>query len=537
MASITHDETQAPIRWWREKPVWIMLLLGFSAGIPILLIFSSLSLWLREAGVEKSSVTYFSWAALGYSFKFMWAPLIDKVPVPILSKLLGRRRGWLLVSQLAVIGAICWMANIDPQHSLVAMALAAVLLGFSSATQDVVIDAFRIESSNARMQAILGSTYLTGYRVAMIVAGAGALYLAEYFGSTTDVYSYEAWRNTYFCMAAFMLVGVLTTLTVREPEHEGVDYPYPTKDYLRFTEVFVVSVMAAVAVFWLAPSAPILADGGVQHLISFIYGALVLGVALVVAYWVARMSLRLEFANPDMVDQGYVAPIKDFLKRYGALAVWVLILVGCYRISDIVLGIIANVFYQDMGYSKSEIASVTKVFGVLMTILGSFLGGFLALKIGVLRSLLLGAVLVVLTNLLFVWLTVVGDQFSYLAIPLPSFSFSEGWSGWTSVTLPRELTIVIIMDNLTQGIALIAFIAWLSSLTNISFTATQYSLFSSIMTLIPKFLGGYSGTLVDLFGYTNFFLFASALGLPVIALILYLSRHMDLKPVAPIKAG
>lgn len=518
------------IQWWREKPVWIMLLLGFSAGIPILLIFSSLSLWLREAGVAKSSVTFFSWAALGYSFKFMWAPLIDKVPVPVLSRLMGRRRGWLLVAQLAVITAICWMASINPQDGLVVMALAAVLLGFSSATQDVVIDAFRIESANPRMQAILSSTYLAGYRIAMIVAGAGALYLAEYFGSTRDVYSYTAWRDTYYCMALFMLIGVFTTLCISEPARDGSnDYPYAPSDYARFFAVFMVSVATAVLVFLVAPSAPELLSGGSQSVFAFGFKTGVLALALVCAFLVTKLCLALHLVNRDMVLQGYIEPIKDFFKRYGRLAIWVLLLVGFYRISDIVLGIIANVFYQDMGYSKIDIANVTKVFGVVITILGSFLGGVLALRIGVMRALLLGAVLVVVTNLLFVWLTAIGDQFTYIDLPFPSFSFSaKFWfDGWVFLSVPKELTLVIVMDNLTQGIALIAFIAWLSSLTNVSFTATQYAIFSSVMTLFPKLFGGYSGTLVEAYGYSNFFIFASALGLPIIALIYYLSSRLE----------
>ena len=522
----------ASIRWWREKPVWIMLLLGFSAGIPILLIFSSLSLWLREAGVAKSSVTFFSWAALAYSFKFIWAPLIDKIPMPVLSRLMGRRRGWLLVSQFAVITAIIGMALNDPQDGLLMVALAAVLLGFSSATQDVVIDAFRIESADVRLQAILATTYLTGYRLAMIVAGAGALYLAQYFGSTKEVYSYLAWKNTYLCMAAFMLVGVVTTLCIKEPQRNGGnDYPYPLQDYISFFTVFVVSILALIGVFNFVPDAPKWFAGGSQNLFAFLHGSVVLGLALVAAYCVARISLNLKLVNPVMVDEGYVLPIKDFFKRYGKLAIWVLLLVGFYRVSDIVLGIIANVFYQDMNYSKIEIANVTKVFGVLMTILGSLIGGILALRIGVMRSLQLGAVLVVITNLVFVWLTHVGSNHSYIDIPLPAFQLIPeiAFKGWYLFTVPKELTIVIVLDNLTQGIALIAFIAWLSSLTNVSFTATQYAIFSSVMTLFPKLLGGYSGTMVEAFGYTNFFLFASFLGLPVILLIYFLSDKMVLK--------
>lgn len=518
--ALTSSETS--IRWWQEKSVWIMLLLGFSAGIPILLIFSSLSLWLREAGVAKSSVTFFSWAALGYSFKFIWAPLIDKIPVPILSRLMGRRRGWLLVSQCAVIATIVWMAFIDPQQGLVTMAFAAVMLGFSSATQDVVIDAFRIESANARLQAMLASTYLTGYRIAMIVAGAGALYLADYFGSTTDIYSYTAWKYTYLCMALCMLVGVMTTLCIAEPARDGADdYPYATQDYVRFFTVFLFSVVALVLVFLIVPSAPSWFQGGTQSVFEFFIDALTLGIGLVAAFGVAKFSLNYQLVNTQMVEQGYLQPIQDFFKRYGRLAIWVLLLVGFYRVSDIVLGIIANVFYQDMGYTKTEIASVTKFFGVFMTIAGSFIGAVLVIRLGVMRTLLLGAVLVVITNLAFVWLNQVGVNHSYLSLSLPWFT------GWKSVTFPQELTFVIVLDNLTQGISLIAFISWLSSLTNVSFTATQYAIFSSLMTLFPKLLGGYSGTIVEAFGYNAFFFFASALGVPIIILIAFLTKHLQ----------
>ncbi len=486
------------IIWWQERSVWIMLFLGFSAGIPILLIFSSLSLWLREAGVDKSSVTFFSWAALGYSFKFVWAPLVDKLPIPILSAMLGRRRGWLLVSQLAVIASIVWMALSNPQDGLLVMAFAAVTLGFSSATQDVVIDAFRIESADPRLQAMLSSTYIAGYRTAMIVAGAGALFLAQWFGSTADVYSYDAWRNAYICMAGCMSVGVITTLLIAEPDRAGKnDYPYAISDYSKFFLVFLASLLALILVFLLSPSTPSVSSGYTQTLFVFLFNALIFILAIMAAFLVARTALRLGLVNAEMVYEGYQAPILDFFKRYSKLGVWILLLVGFYRVSDIVMGVITNVFYQDMGYSKAQIASVTKVFGVVMTITGSFLGGILALKYGVMRILMLGAILVAVTNLLFMWLAGVEPNISYLSI-------------------------VIVADNLSQGIAVAAFIAWLSSLTNVSFTATQYAIFSSLMTLYPKLIGGYSGTLVESIGYSNFFLFASILGLPVIVLIYFL---------------
>lgn len=508
-------EEQNKLYWWKEKPVWIMLFLGFSAGIPILLIFSSLSLWLREAGVERSTVTYFSWAVLGYSFKFLWAPLVDKIPIPLLTSLLGRRRSWLLLSQFAIMASIVLMAFTDPQNGLRAMAVAAILLGFSSATHDVALDAFRIESAVPRLQAILSSTYIAGYRTGMIVAGAGALYLAEGFGSSKEIYSYLAWQKTYLIMAATILVGVFTTLIIKEPDSVGKEYDFETLDYFRFLLTFLASIAAFVLVLSQMPEVPKLFEGGVQKLFNFVFYGFEFVTALVVAFLTALLFKRTGLVNETLVNQGYVEPIKDFFARYGKLAVWVLLLVGFYRISDIVLGVITNVFYQDMGYSKSEIATVSKFFGVFMTISGSFIGGIVALRIGVMRALLIAAILVVITNLLFIWLTNVGSNFSYWTIPL------------IEARMPKELTVVIIFDNLVQGMSLAAFIAWLSSLTNVSFTATQYAIFSSLMTLLPKFLGGYSGSLVDMFGYSNFFLFSSLIGIPVIILIIYLSKKLE----------
>lgn len=492
------------IKWWKEKPVWVMLFLGFSAGIPILLIFSSLSLWLTEAGVEKSAVTYFSWAALAYSFKFIWAPLVDKLPLPILTKWLGRRRAWLLFAQILVIASICWMASVDPKYALVTMALATVTLGFSSATQDVVIDAFRIESASVRLQAMLSSTYVAGYRVGMIMAGAGALYLAQGFGSTADSYSYTAWRNAYLCMAAAMSVGIVTTLLISEPQDDSKEkFPYQTSDYLQFLGVFLLSVVVLFVVMYkVFPSVPEIYSGFAQTLFGFVYFTITLITGLLAAFATAVICLRLKLVNSKMVHEGYIEPAADFFKRYGQLAMWVLLLVGFYRVSDIVMGVITNVFYADMGYTKEQIASVSKLFGVLVTIAGSFAGGLLALRIGVMRVLMIGAILVAVTNLLFVWLASVEANIYYL-------------------------TIVIIVDNLAQGVAVAAFIAFLSALTNVSFTATQYAIFSSVMSLFPKLIGGYSGTMVETYGYGNFFLFASFLGVPIIILIYFLQGKLE----------
>ena len=495
---------------WLHPRVAALLFLGFSSGLPLLLIFATLSLWLREAGVERSAVTYFSWAALGYSFKFVWAPLIDKLPLPLLSRRLGQRRGWLLVAQLAVIGAITAMAFCDPgtARGLTLMAFAAVALGVSSATQDIVIVAYRIEAADESMQALLYSAYVAGYRGGMLVAGAVALYLAAGFGSTADNYVYDAWKWTYLCMAATMLVGVATTCVIREPvRRETPAYFHGAPDYARFLLLFVLVVGSFVAVFvalwdWVDAGKLWLAGliGANETLAAFLLEALRLGAALGLALVVARLCVAAGVVRQAMVRDTYVAPVLDFFDRYGRAALPILLLVGFYRVSDIVLGVIANVFYFDMGYSKETIATATKVFGIWMTILGGFLGGWLALRYGVMRVLMLGAVLTVATNLLFILLAASpGD------LPL--------------------LYVVIGADNLTAGLASAAFIAYLSSLTSLSFTAVQYAIFSSLMTLFPKLLGGYSGTVVEAVGYPYFFLGAAVIGIPVFFLVALAARY------------
>ncbi|RVU82749.1 MFS transporter [Leucothrix sargassi] len=500
-----------------------MLFLGFSAGVPILLIFSSLGLWLSEAGVSKSAVTFFSWAALGYSFKFVWAPLVDKMPLPIVTKLLGRRRSWMLLSQVMVIVAILLMAFTDPSlsdKSLTVMALAAVLLGFSSATQDVVIDAYRIESANSDLQALMSSTYIAGYRIGMIVAGAGALYIAHYFGSEKEAYNYDAWMTAYVVMAGAMLVGVITTLTIPEPDaYQANQLSYQTSDYARFFLMFVLSVLSFVAVFFISSKSGVNFGVGPlyetvqsakasltevfanKRLASLLVETIRLCLALIAAWGVAKLMIRAKMVNESMVKESYISPVRDFFARYGmTLAILLLCLVGFYRVSDIVLGAIANIFYQDIGYTKVDIATVSKLFGLLATIAGGFIGGILAVRYGVMRILFLGAVLSALTNLLFIWLSQ-----SELDIV--------------------NLYVVITADNLSAGLASAAFIAFLSSLTNISFTAVQYAIFSSLMTLFPKVLGGYSGTFVESMGYTNFFIMTTLLTLPILVLILVAGKY------------
>jgi len=514
------NANKAPQQGWLETiasfkhpRVITMLFLGFSAGIPILLIFSSLGLWLREAGVERSAVTFFSWAALGYSFKFVWAPLVDKLPLPFLTRWLGRRRSWMLLSQLAIIVAILWMGMTNPlanDNSLTMMAIAAVLLGFSSATQDVVIDAYRIESADSDLQAMMSSTYIAGYRIGMLVAGAGALYLASYFGSEKGSYSYVAWQWTYAIMSAVMLVGIVTTLLIPEPIRQREDTAkHGASDYLRFLLLFVVAVVAFIATFYFSAELVKSSKASLselfsnKHLASFIIETLRLFTGVIIAGMVAKLLVRLGVVQQSMLQETYIAPVKDFFQRYGLnLAILLLVLIGLYRISDIVLGVISNVFYQDLGFTKIEIANVVKTFGLFMTIAGGFLGGLLSVRFGVMKILFLGAALSAGTNLLFMLLANVGHDMTMLYI-------------------------VISADNLSAGLASAAFIAFLSQLTNISFTAVQYAIFSSLMTLLPKILGGYSGSMVDAMGYPQFFMLTAILGIPVLVLIVFARKRFE----------
>ncbi len=505
----TTSSWQDSLKAFLHPRVVTMFFYGFSAGIPLLLIFSSLSLWLREAGVDRSTVTYFSWAALAYSFKFLWAPLIDRLPVPGLTRWLGRRRAWLLVSQLAVALSIFTISQVDPSQpgALNLMAFTVVALGFTAATQDIVIDAYRIESAGAELQALMSSSYIAGYRIGMLTSGAGSLVLASQLGSTSEVYSYSAWQSTYALMALTMLVGAITTLVIREPDNPRPDaFAYSSRQYLRFLSIFVVGIATFVAMYVITgPEADSLRSQLKEATHNSALAGLVvescrLALAFAVVYIVIKLMALTPLYEKQLVEESYIEPVRDFFHRYGArLALVILLFVGFYRISDIVLGVISNVFFEDIGFTKTEIATVVKTFGLFMTIAGGFLGGLLAVRHGVIKVLYLGAFLTVATNLLFLWLAHAGHDI-------------------------RILYVVISADNLTAGLASAAFVAFLSQLTNVSFTAVQYAIFSSLMTLLPKTIGGYSGSMVDNLGYPGFFLLASLMGVPVLGLIYMIQR-------------
>ncbi|MBT8117573.1 MAG: MFS transporter [Gammaproteobacteria bacterium] len=412
-----------------------MVFLGFAAGLPFLLVFSTLTYWLSDAQVDKSTIGFFTWIGITYSIKVFWAPVIDRLPLVLLSRMLGQRRAWMLLAQLTIVLGLAGMAMTDPATQLTQLALLALLVAFGSSTQDISVDAWRIEAVERDLQGAMAATYVLGYRLALLVAGAGALYLAEF----------RSWPFAYLTMAALMGVGIITTLIIREPQH--------VRD---------------------AQTAAL--EEKLEHAI---------GISNRQSSW-----QRLAAWFSDAV----VSPFVEFFHRNGALAILVLLLVGAYKLSDITMGAMAGPFYLDLGFSKTEIANITKVFGFFMTIAGASLGGILVVRFGILRPLLAGAILVASTNLLFVW----------LANSEPDLT---------------SLAVVISADNLSGGLATSAFIAWLSSLVNKTYTATQYALFSSLMTLPAKFVGGFSGIVVDAAGYATFFLYAGLLGIPAILLV------------------
>lgn len=449
MAYINKKSSSGNWRIYLERKVIIMLSLGFSSGLPLLLVFGTLSIWLREARISRADIGFFSWVTLAYGFKWIWSPLVDRLPIPFLSKKLGRRRGWLLFAQLMIVISLCGMALSDPQSHLYQLAIFSVIVAFSSASQDIVIDAYRIELADERLQAALAAAYITGYRLAMILAGAGVLVFATIFGSSKN-YDAIGWETAYLIMAGFMLIGIVTTLVINEPvSHENKDITDQEKIYLRrFLEKGFSKKYA--------------------KLLTWFY-----------------ISVCM--------------PFKDFYSRYGKQAILILLLIGTYRLTDVVMGTMANVFYIDMGFTKIDIASISKVFGVIMTLVGAGIGGILVNKFGTIKILTLGTILTVITNLLFIIFTHIGHNTAMLAL-------------------------VISSDNLASGIATAAFITYLSSLTNVAFSATQYALFSSCMLIIPNFIAGFSGVFVNHFGYNWFFFATSMLSIPVLILIALVSK-------------
>jgi PAT family beta-lactamase induction signal transducer AmpG len=408
--------------------VLAMLFLGFSAGLPFALSAGTLAAWLTREGVSMSSVGMFAWVGVLYAFKFIWAPLVDQLRIPLLTAALGRRRSWMLVAQLGVAGALLGMAATGPAESLPMFAALAVFVAFSSATQDIAIDAWRIEAVSADVQGGMAAAYQLGYRVALLASGGGALAIG---GEWSYAIAYQA-------MALLMFVGIVTTLIISEPEQSSAA----------------------------AGHLSILEDP---------------------AHW---------------LTEAVVQPFVEFFQRNASQALLILLFIGIYRISDMVLGVMANPFYLETGFSEVEIFGFVKTVGLFAVIAGAAVGGIAVARYGLGGPLVFGAVILAVTNLSFAGLAILGANVPFLVL-------------------------TICADNLAQGFTGTVFIAYLSSLTNISYTATQYALFTSLMVLPGKLLAGFSGIVVDAAGWFMFFVYASLMGVPAIILAMVISRRLS----------
>jgi len=436
MTSDTQIQNDSPDwRFYLQEKVLVIFFFGFSAGLPFPLVYSTLSTWLEEASIQRSTISTFAWLGFAYSLKFIWAPIVDSTNLPFLTRLFGRRRAWMLLAQVSVGIALFFMSGFDPAENIQLFAMVAFAVAFSSATQDIVVDAYRIEIAEQRMQGVLAAAYQYGYRVSLLISMAGAVILADHI----------SWSMTYKVMAAFMAVGICTTLLCKEP--------------------------------------------------------------------ITKLSSGFKAGNTVIeklvvwFTHAVAEPFGDFVSRFGRFAIVLLAFVSLYRISDYVLGILANPFYLDLGYSKTQIGLIAKTYGAWVTIVGIGMGGWAVLKVGVARCLVTATVLIASTNLFFAVMVIVGPE-------------------------PWMLAVTISADNIAQGFGGTVLIAYLSSLVNVSYTATQYALLSSFMSLLPKFIAGYSGEVQESAGWLGFFLYAAALGIPAIFLANYVARHHD-RLVAP----
>lgn len=484
-------------RWWQSLDVYAnpkvrtMLFLGFSSGLPFALVLTTLSARLRQAGIDRSTIGYFSLVGLAYSLKFFWSPVVDRVRWPLLGAL-GQRRSWMLLAQAGIVAGLVLMALADPSADAVRVAWLAVFTAFCSATQDIAVDAYRIEAAEDRDQGAMAAAYQIGYQVALIVTGAGALTAAAGYG----------WQTAYFIMAACGLVGLVTTLLIAEPGATGARAARSAVDpalvQAAITRMRASALMAAVAVTALAGlllRAALPGDSRLALEVSF--GAILLvEIVLLALLKVAALRPALE-----RLVASTVLPLQDFFQRYGRrTALMFLLLIVAYRLNYTTMGVAANTFYLDMGYTLNQIAAVSKVYGIVMTMLGAVLTGVLIREIGIPKTMLLGVVSLSAANLLYAHMASIQPGLTWLAV-------------------------VVSVDNVANGIAGTAFIAFMSSLTSARFTATQYALFGTLWSLPAKSIASQWGNIVDAYGYPLFFVYTAAIALPAVLLVLWLIRH------------
>lgn len=414
------------LKIYRDPRLVAIFVMGFASGLPLALTGATLGIWLKDAGVSLATIGFFALVGIAYNLKFLWSPIIDRAPLPVLGRLFGRRRGWAFVIQCLLALAILAMAGADPRQNPEMTALLAVIVAFCSASQDIVIDAYRVELLEPHEQGAGAAATQLGYRIGMLASGAGALFIAEFHG----------WAMAYTVMAGFVGVGMAAVLMTREPE---------------------ASARAAAQ----AAKRP-----------GFIV-------------WVA-----------DAV----IAPLADFARRPAWMAVLLFVLL--YKFGDALAGVMAGPFYIAIGFSKAEIAAISKVFGVIATMAGVFLGGLVVYRLGVFRSLVLCGVLQMLSNLMFAAQAVVGHNQVFLMA-------------------------TIFTENVTGGMGSAAFVAYLSSLCNVAYTATQYALLSSLAAMGRTVLSSWGGVLAEKLDWVMFFILTTGAAVPGLLLLLWLGRVID----------
>lgn len=492
MANDTGAAASDRMGWWDsikvygERRVFVMLLLGFAAGLPNLLIFDTLSAWLRDSGVTLELIGFFGLATLTYALKFVWAPLLDRTNIPVLTAWLGHRRSWMLVTQVLIILGLWMISGSNPQTNLAGVALFAVIVGFFGATQDIAIDAWRIEVSDDSRQGVMAAAYQLGYRVAVIVAGAVPLVLAQLYN----------WNLSYAVMACLMGIGVLGVLLApREAQHVIRPIPVgdiPSRPALEWIEWIVRIGLMVVAALVIGTGltdkadafnwafGALLGDGGKAQVVALLEMGELNGVLVQFGFVIGGFMLLtaacwplpgIETRPGAYLAGSFGAPLKDFFDRFGKLAGPILALICLYRLADFVLNIM-NPFYQDLGFSLIEIAEVRKLFGVVALSVGVIVGGWAVARFGLIRTMVIGAFMSPVSNLVFAWLATQGHELS-------------------------ALFVAIGIDNVATGFAGTALIAYMSSLTSIGFTATQYALFSSLYALPGKIIASQSGRIIE----------------------------------------
>ncbi|HXP75383.1 MAG TPA: MFS transporter [Stellaceae bacterium] len=419
---------------YRQPRLLAILFMGFSSGLPLPLTYGTLSFWLAESGVSRTTIGLFALVGISYNFKFAWSPVIDTVPIPVLTRWLGRRRSWALLIQALLAPAILALGFSDPGRAPVATALAAVAVAFLSASQDIVIDAYRIELLKPEEQGEGAAATQWGYRFGLIAAGAGALYAAAFGG----------WAFSYALMAALMGVGMVTVWLTPEP----YVVPAPTQ-------------------------------GGEPDSSG-------------VLRW---------------LREAVVEPLADFLTR--PLWAEIVLFIVLYKFGDALAGVMANPLYVSLHFSEGEVASVSKIFGVLMTLVGLGAGGVIVARLGLYPSLLICGVFQNVSTLMYAALALAGHDMTMLAASIAA-------------------------ENVTGGMGSAAFVAYLSRLCNLSFTATQYALLSSLSAVGRTTLSASGGWLVDQVDWVPFFAVATAAGFPALLVLLRLMRRVPLPSPEPV---